>query len=61
MFHTSAAEAVYPPESLLKYVVAALPPKATTCPAVACTAASVLGFSAATPPYTWQLSVAQVS
>ena len=61
MFQTSLADAVKPPESLLKYVVAAFPPYATTCPAVAVIAASVVGFSPPTPVYTWHFSVAQVS
>ena len=45
-FSTSS---VSPPEVEKKYVVTGCPPKVTTWPVVACTAASVLGVSAETP------------
>ncbi len=50
---TSSIDAVRPPDVEKKNVVATLPSNSSTWPAVASTAAFVVGFSAATPPYTW--------
>ena len=49
----SSTFAVRPPDDAKKNVVATLPLYVSTWFAVATTAASVLGVSAATPPYIW--------